>query len=103
MSFFSKLFGQSSPPLKSEPDRSEPVSYQGLEIQAAPVLAEGQWRLAGFISRISDDQKEERQFMRADVFASREDAVEYSIRKGRQIIDERGNRLFAGDDPNGRI
>jgi hypothetical protein len=37
----------------------------------------------------------EHKFIRADRFASREDAVEVTIRKARQLIDQQGERIFS--------
>ena len=36
----------------------------------------------------------EHRFIRADRFASVDDAVDVAIRKGQQMIDEQGERLF---------
>jgi len=36
----------------------------------------------------------EHKFIRADRFAGLDDAVEVSLSKGRQIVDEQGDRLF---------
>jgi len=101
-SFFSKLFGGGSDKGDSVPVRGDPISYAGLTIQAAPVSAEGQWRLAGYIVKETADGNLERNFLRADLFASKEEAETFAIRKGRQIIDEQGERLFADGEPEGR-
>jgi len=101
-SFFSKLFGSGSDKSSSIPVRGEPVSYEGLTIQAAPVAAEGQWRLAGYIVKETANGNLERNFLRADLFASKEEAETFAIRKGQQIIDEQGERLFANGEPEGR-
>jgi len=101
-SFFSKLFGGGSDKGEGLPARGDPVPYEGLHIQAAPVSAEGQWRLAGYITKETEDGKLERMFLRADLFASREEAETFAIRKGQQIIDEQGERLFANGEPEGR-
>ena len=39
---------------------------------------------------------------RRDTFPSRDEAVEFSVRKAKQIIDEQGARLFADGEPSGR-
>ena len=36
----------------------------------------------------------EHQFIRADRFAALDDAVEVSLTKGRQLVDEQGERMF---------
>ncbi|KLN60158.1 hypothetical protein WH96_13300 [Kiloniella spongiae] len=109
MSFFAKLFGFSSSDKKEDEPKEEPVLYEGCSIVAAPDKADsGQWRLAGYIKKMSDnpdnpDEPEmERFFLRADTFPTREEAVEFTVRKGRQIIDEQGKRLFANGELTGR-
>ena len=97
-SFFSKLFGGGGGAAK----RGGPVRYEGLTIQAAPEPAGDQWRLAGVISKQGGDGTLERGFMRADTFPSREEAEASAIRKGKQIIDEQGEMLFADGEPTGR-
>ena len=103
MSFFSKLFGGGAPREPEPVKQEEPVLYEGLSILAAPVKAEtGQWRLAGTIVKSGEDGDMERFYLRADTFPSRDDAIEFSVRKGRQIIDEQGARLFADGEATGR-
>jgi hypothetical protein len=110
-SFFSRLLGGlSGKPADEEagaPQRGDPVEYQGLVIRAAPERAGSQWRLAGVIVKPGVDGDPggdlERTFLRADTFASREEAESFAVRKGQQIIDEQGARLFADGAPSGRV
>ena len=99
--FFSKIFGGGGKD-GGGPKRGDPVPYEGLTIQAAPEPAGDQWRLAGVIVKSGEDGDLERSFMRADTFPSREEAESFAIRKGKQIIDEQGDRLFADGAPTGR-
>ena len=103
VSFLKKLFGGSSADNGTPADRGEPVEHRGFRIQPAPEPEGGQWRLAGFISSGSDDNYKEQKFLRADLFASRDEASEFAIRKGKQIIDEQGDRLFADDKKTGSV
>jgi len=102
-SFLSKLFGAKSTAGANAQVRGDPVMYEGLSIQAAPVEAEGQWRLAGVIIKKTEHGDLERNFLRADLFTSREEAETFAIRKARQIIDEQGARLFASGESQGRV
>ncbi|WP_299085088.1 HlyU family transcriptional regulator [Kiloniella sp.] len=106
MSFFSKLFGFSSQNTEEAKSKDEPVMYEGYAIVPSPDKADsGQWRLSGYIKKLNenpDDPEMERFFLRADTFPTREEAVEFTVRKGRQIIDEQGKRLFANGEPTGR-
>lgn len=100
--FFSKIFGGGKESGGGGVKRGDPVTYEGLTIQAAPEPAGDQWRLAGVIVKKSEDGDLERSFMRADTFPSRDEAESFAIRKGKQIIDEQGERLFADGEPSGR-
>ncbi|MFD2207767.1 HlyU family transcriptional regulator [Kiloniella antarctica] len=106
MSFFSKLFGNSKSKEPDTPPEEEPVFYKGYAIRVAPGKADnGQWRLSGYIVKASEEESEsdmERFYLRADTFPSREEAVDFSLRKGRQIIDEQGDRLFVDGALSGR-
>ena len=104
-SFFKKLFGGGGGAADdgAAAKRSDPVEYQGFFIQAAPVRQGEHWRLAGFIVMKREEGDLEREFSRADTFPSHEDAVSFSLRKGHQIIDERGAKMFADGAPSGRV
>ena len=101
-SFFSKLFGGGAGENAAVPVSSEPVAYEGFFSRANPKPEGGQWRLAGEVIQETDSGPLTREFVRADVFVSREEAEDFSIRKGKQIIDEQGKRLFADGNESGR-
>lgn len=106
MSFFSKLFSGSKSMEPDAPLPEEPVFYKGFEIRVEPGKVDnGQWRLSGYIVKVAekeDDSDMERFYLRADTFPSREEAVDFSLRKGRQIIDEQGDGLFVDGAQSGR-
>ena len=95
VSFFSKLFGGCRNREDGAPSLGDPVEYKGLIICPAPLADGGQWRLAGIIIKQSDQGRLERNYVRADVFSSCKEAEEFSVRKGKQIIDEQNEHLFA--------
>lgn len=110
-SFLSKLFGGGKPEANDDkgPVRGEAVTYKAYSIVASPIRDGEQWRLCGVIMKAlaDDDAGEspvqlERTFIRADLYTSKEEAETYAIRKGQQIIDEQGDRLFADGAPTGR-
>jgi len=101
-SFLSRFFGGSQDGDGKAPQRGEPVDYEGFIIQAAPEPAGDRWRLAGVIIKQDGERALERVFIRADTFMSREEAETFAIRKGKQIIDEQGTRLFADGAASGR-
>ena len=80
-------------------------AFMGLIVMRAPFDFFGMLgllSLAGVIIKQSDDGPLERTFLRADTFPSRDEAIEFSVRKAKQIIDEQGARLFASGEPSGR-
>ena len=81
-------------------DRAE--AYAGFLIHPAPEREGQQWRIAGVITEHRDEGDRERTFTRADTFATHEEAVTSSVRKAKQIIDERGAQLFADGAATGR-
>ena len=101
-SFFSKLFGGGGDK-SAEPDPDKAVEYQGYTIYPSPQPDGGQWRLAGEIAKGSGDEEQRRQFVRADTFSSKDEAESFAVRKGQQLIDEQGEKLFAGDTEAGHL
>lgn len=92
MSLWRKLFGGGDG-AKEEP-AAEPVEYKGFQIRPAPFLEGGQHQICGFISKTIDGQLKEHRLIRADRFASRDDAIEVTLRKARQMIDEQDEKIF---------
>lgn len=72
----------------------DPVDYKGMQIEASPIYEDGKYRTAGFISGEKDGENRRVQFIRADQHGDREAAVEHSVNKARQIIDEQGVALL---------
>ena len=91
MSFWKSLFGGSS---ESAEKANEPVEYNGFTIRAAPYKSDGQYQTAGMITKEIGGTTKEHKFIRADRHASYDDAVEFSLGKARQIVDQQGERLF---------
>ena len=79
---------------ESEAKASAPVEYNGFTIRAAPYKAEGQYQTAGVITKDVGGVAKEHKFIRADRHASYDDAVEFSLAKARQIVDQQGERMF---------
>lgn len=87
------LFGgksASSPPVAA----NEPETYKDCQIYAEPMPEGGQWRLAGRIVKGEGEAVKEHRFIRADIFANRDEVEAATYRKARQIIDEQGPALF---------
>ena len=93
--FLKRLFGGGggSGAGKAAP-AGEPVVYNGYVIRAEPKENNGQYNIAGTITREGDPDGEAHSFIRADTYPSIDDAIAWSERKARQIIDEQGDRLI---------
>lgn len=94
MSFLKKLFGLGGSSDAGGPAATKTIEYEGFVIRAAPYQSEGQYQTAGVIEKEIAGVRKEHKFVRADRHVSLDDAVEFALSKGRQIIDERGERIF---------
>ena len=66
----------------------------GFAIEAAPIYEDGKYRSAGFISGELDGETRRIQFIRADQNGDLQAAIDHSLVKARQIIDEQGKQLL---------
>jgi hypothetical protein len=83
---------------RKEPEAapSPAVEYKGFRIVPAPYPARaGQFQTAGTIEKDFPPEVKRHEFVRAETHGSREDAAAFAIAKGKQIIDEQGERLFS--------
>jgi hypothetical protein len=96
MSFLKRLFGGGGGGESAPEPAGEAVEYKGYRIRAAPYRVEGQFQTAGVIERDFPDGTKEHRFVRAERHASKDEAASFALTKGRQIIDERGDKLFEG-------
>ncbi len=90
--FFKSLLGDAIG--DGQPEPSEPVTYKEFFIEAAPINEDGKYRTAGYISGELDGETRRIRFIRADQNADVTTAVNHSITKAQQIIDEQGNALL---------
>ena len=70
------------------------VEYKGYTIRPAPYPNKGQYQTAGSIEKEIGGETKQHSFVRADLHASRDQAIEFTLMKAQQIIDEQGDRLF---------
>jgi hypothetical protein len=95
MSFWKKLFGGGSgggDGSSGSPARS--AEHKGFTIEARPYPEGGQYQVAGTISKQVGEDRKEHRFIRADRFPSQDEAADFALMKGRQIIDQQGDRIF---------
>ena len=90
--FFKSLLGNAGG--GGQPEPSEPIDYKGFTIEAAPINEDGKYRTAGFISGEIEGEAKRVRFIRADQNADLGTAVNHSISKAQQIIDEQGKALL---------
>jgi hypothetical protein len=72
----------------------EVIEYDDYHIRPTPYRRQGQYQTCGVIEKEVQGEIKEHRFIRAELHPSREAAVEFSIAKAKQIIDEQGERLF---------
>ena len=89
MSILKKLFGGGG--VQPAP---EPEDYQGFAITPEPVNEGGRYRIGATISKDIGGETKTHHLIRADVLDDQKSAVDASIRKAKQVIDEQGDRLF---------
>ena len=70
------------------------VEHKGCRIQPTAMQKGSQFLTAGTITKDFPEGPREHRFVRADTHASADQAHDFAIVKGRQIIDEQGDRLF---------
>jgi hypothetical protein len=96
MSFLKRLFGGggSAKAPASEEVAGKEIEHNGFLIRATPFKEGGQFQTCGVVSKEIDGVRKEHRFIRADRFPGLDDAIEVSLKKGRQLVDEQGERVF---------
>jgi hypothetical protein len=77
-----------------EKPMAEAVEYKGFRIRPAPYSARGGYQTAGVIEKDFGTGMKEHRFVRAETHPSKDDAAAFAVAKGKQIIDEQGDRVF---------
>jgi hypothetical protein len=93
MSFLKRLFGGGEA-AQEESTAAAQVEHKGFLVRATPYKEGGQFQTCGVVSKEIDGVTKEHRFIRADRFTTLEDAVSVSLSKGKQLIDEQGERIF---------
>ena len=79
---------------EAQPAASKEIEHAGFTIRATPYKEEGQYQLCGVIEKEVDGEMKSHRFIRAERFPGLDDAVEMTFAKGRQIVDQNGERVF---------
>ncbi|WP_136443115.1 HlyU family transcriptional regulator [Pacificoceanicola onchidii] len=91
MAFWKKLFGGGG---DSKAPALETIEYEGFRITADPMNEDGQFRLSAVIEAEVDGETKTHRLIRADLIREYDVAVEASVNKAKQMIDQQGKRLF---------
>jgi len=95
MSFLSKLFGGSGGADAGPAKPAAEEEYKGYLIKAVPMQVGGEHQLSGTVEKTIGGELRVHRFVRADRLSTRDEAASRAIDKGRQLIDEQGDRLFS--------
>ena len=96
MSFWKNLFGGGG---SAEAAPAPGEDYKGFTIRGTPMAAGSEYQLAGTIEKEIGGELKVHKFVRADRMSSRDEAVTMALNKGRQIIDEQGEKIFSQNWP----
>jgi hypothetical protein len=92
MSFLRKLFGGGDAKADAKPAATE--THDGFTIHATPYQEGGQWQMCGVIEKEIGGEMKSHRFVRADRFAGQDEAVQFTLSKARQIVDQMGDKVF---------
>jgi len=90
MSILSRLFGA-----KSEGKDIDPVEHNGYRIFADPISEGSGYRIAARIEKEHDGAVKVHQMIRADTYSGQDTAVDASVAKAKQVIDQLGDSIFS--------
>ncbi|MFT5549852.1 MAG: hypothetical protein ACJA0I_001591 [Gammaproteobacteria bacterium] len=92
--FFKFLLGGESKPAEPKELQCDAIDYNGFKIEPAPIVEDGKFRTAGYISGELDGETKRIQFIRADQSGDKQFAIDHSLSKAKQIVDEQGRKLL---------
>jgi hypothetical protein len=93
--FFRSFLGGDSKPSTPKELLCDAFDYNGFKIEPAPIVEGGKFRTAGYISGDLDGETKRIQFIRADQSGDQQVAIDHSTSKGKQIVDEQGQKLLS--------
>lgn len=92
-----KRFFAAAPTDPAQQPQVEPVEYKGYLIYVAPRAEAGQFRIAGRIDRMGNDNEcRQHQFVRSDLCMDRAQAEQLTLQKAKMFIDQVGEQMFEG-------
>ncbi|POR56849.1 HlyU family transcriptional regulator [Bosea psychrotolerans] len=94
MSFLKSLFGLGGKASATPAGPLKSIEHNGFTIHATPYQEGGQHQLCGVVEKEIDGELRQHRFVRADRFPGAEDAADFALVKGKQLVDEQGDALF---------
>ncbi len=94
MSLLSKLFGGRSGADTAAQETAPPLDYKGFLIHPAPIKESGGYRIAARIEKELKGALASHHMIRADTYGDPDTALEATIAKAKQVIDQLGDRMF---------
>ncbi|SNS36961.1 HlyU family transcriptional regulator [Antarctobacter heliothermus] len=92
MSLLKRLFGGGG--ADKTPAAAASIDYEGFRITPQPSSEGGQYRIGALIEGEVNGETKTHHLIRADLIRDADEAVDASIRKAKQMIDQMGARLF---------
>jgi hypothetical protein len=94
--FLSRLFGGASKSQNAGDEYAnvEPIVYKEFSIFPSALKEGSQYRVAGKIEKVIDEQCMSHRFVRSDVLASQQAANDLMVTKAKVFIDQMGDRIF---------
>ncbi len=94
MSLLKKLFGGGDSKSAASEKTAQPVEYKGFQITPCPISEGGQFRISARIDGVVNGEAKSHTLIRADVIRDQGEAVEASIGKAKQMVDQMGDQIF---------
>ncbi len=94
MSIIKFLFGDKKEAEDDKPKLLGEDDYKGFIISAIEMKSGSEFQLFGKIEKEINGELKIKEFIRADKLSSIEEVRRFTHKKGRQIIDEQGEKLF---------
>ena len=94
MSFFKSLFGGRKAASEEPAGPVKSLEHKGFMIHATPYQEGGQYQLCGVVEKLIDGELRTHRFVRADRFPGVQEAADFTLVKGQQLVDQQGDTIF---------
>lgn len=94
MSFFKSLFGGKDKAPAAPAGPLKTIEHNGFTIHATPYQEGGQYQLCGVVEKEIGGELRTHRFVRADRFPGAQEAADFALVKGQQLVDQQGETIF---------